>query len=194
MRRTQWALVAVVGLGLTSMGCDDTWRGVRKDTEENTAIAKKKAEDAHLDEKAAVAGEKLREAAVTAKEGLEKVGRDIKSTASRKADDAAPAADHARNEVEDAVGKVKARTQEAGAEVAASATDAAVHVDVKQALTRDTTIDASHISIDVDSERHTVVLRGSVPTLEQKVAAQRVTAGKAKGYTVRNELGVLSGN
>jgi osmotically-inducible protein OsmY len=194
MRRTQWALVAVVGLGLTSMGCDDTWRGVRKDTEENAAIAKKKAEDAHLDEKAAVAGEKLREAAATAKEGLEKVGRDIKNTASGKADDAAPAAEHARNDIDETVGKVKARTQEAGAEVAASARDAAVHVDIKQALTRDTTIDASHISIDVDSERHTVVLRGSVPTLEQKVAAQRVTSGKAKGYTVRNELGVLSGN
>jgi osmotically-inducible protein OsmY len=195
MSRTQWAvLVAAAGLGLVSMACDDTWRGVKKDTQENTAIAKKEAKDAHLDEKAAQAGETLREAAVTAKEGLEKVGRDIKNKTANAADDAAPAADHARNDVDTAIGKAKARTQEAGAEIAEAAKAAAIHVDVKQALLRDSAIDASHVNVDVDGDKHSLVLRGSVPTLEQKVAAQRVAAERAKGFAVRNELAVMSGN
>jgi len=179
MTRAQWAaLITAVGLGLPGVACDDTWRGVQKDTRENAAIAKQKAADAHLDEKAAVAAEKAREAAATAKHGLENVARDIQQTADRAGSD--------RHEVDTFTGKAKARTQELGDEARA----AALHVNVKQALLRDSSLDASHVNVDVDADRRTVVLRGSVPTLEQKVAAQRVAASHAEGFAIRNELGV----
>jgi osmotically-inducible protein OsmY len=62
--------------------------------------------------------------------------------------------------------------------------------DVKAALTADTTIDASHIDVDTEHETRTVTLKGTVPTAEQKAAAERIARDKAEGYTIVNQLTV----
>jgi osmotically-inducible protein OsmY len=185
MRHTRWALIAVLGLGLSGVACDDTLRGVQKDTQENTAIAKQKAEDAHLDEAAAKAAEEAKKAAVAAKEGLSNIARDIKNGD----DDRANTADDRNAEIQ--LGKEQARLDETGREISREVKEAGIHVDVKQALLRDESIDASHVNVDVEDNTRTVVLRGSVPTLDQKAAAERISAARSKGYRVRNELAVI---
>jgi osmotically-inducible protein OsmY len=62
--------------------------------------------------------------------------------------------------------------------------------DVKAALTADTMIDASHIDVDTDDDTRTVTLKGTVPTAEQKSAAERIAREKAEGYTISNQLTV----
>jgi osmotically-inducible protein OsmY len=178
MRRTQWALIACAGLVFAGAACDDTWRGVQKDTKENTEAARKKANDAGLDEAAAKAAAKAEEAAAAAKRGVKNLARDIARDDGDKG----------------AGGKTKARIEEAARETGQELKAAGIHVNIKQALVRDDTIDASHIAVDADEDTRTVILRGSVPTIEQKVAAEKLARDRAKDYTVRNELAVMSGS
>jgi osmotically-inducible protein OsmY len=151
MDRSRWLLVVTVGLALAGAACDDTWKGVKKDTEENAEAAKKITED----EDGAAA----------------KAGR----------------------EVDSAAGKVKAKAEEVGQEIAAATEGAVIHVDVKQALILDDAIDAAHINVDVSDDTQTIVLKGTVPTLEQRSRAEEVARQRARGYTVRNELRVVGG-
>lgn len=71
-----------------------------------------------------------------------------------------------------------AETMAAGAET----------VDVKAALIADGRVDAGNINVDTVASTKTVVLKGSVPTAEQKAAAERIAREQAKGYTVVNQL------
>jgi osmotically-inducible protein OsmY len=64
-------------------------------------------------------------------------------------------------------------------------------MDVKAALMADKGIDASHINVDTDIKTQTVILKGSVPTAEQKTAAEKLAAAKAVGYKVVNHLEVV---
>ena len=86
------------------------------------------------------------------------------------------------------------KTADKAGEVAGQAGDAISAAkqtfDVKAALTADTTIDASHIDVDTNHDTKTVTLRGSVPTADQKAAAERVARDKAEGYTISNQLTV----
>ena len=66
-------------------------------------------------------------------------------------------------------------------------------VDVKSALIADGRVDASNINVDTSSSTKTVVLKGSVPSAEQKTIAEQIARDKAKGYTITNQLTVKAG-
>jgi osmotically-inducible protein OsmY len=190
MARKVWTLVLALGVALSAAGCDDTWRGVKKDTKENTDAAKQTAHETGLDKAAEKAAEKAEEAAVAAKRGLEKVARDVTDGRDQpKAPAVAPAPDGtAENDVERSVGKAQAKLEETGRELTEGARGVGAHVNVKQALMRDNTVDSSNIDVDIDNDTRTVLLRGTVPTAPQKGAAERIARAHANGYQVRNEL------
>jgi hypothetical protein len=64
-------------------------------------------------------------------------------------------------------------------------------IDVKTAILADDTIDADAIDVDTYQDKKLVVLRGSVPTQEQKTKAERIARDNAKGYTIDNRLAVV---
>lgn len=101
----------------------------------------------------------------------------------RKADDAATdAREKAREEAQDAA---RAANDRSGRLDAAGETFA-----IKTALMADKTIDASDINVDTFGDTRTVVLRGSVPTAEQKTQAEEVAKREAEGFRVDNQLTV----
>jgi osmotically-inducible protein OsmY len=61
-------------------------------------------------------------------------------------------------------------------------------VDVKSALIADGRVDASNINVDTSSSTKTVVLKGSVPTAQQKATAEAIARDNAEGYTINNLL------
>ncbi len=63
-------------------------------------------------------------------------------------------------------------------------------VDVKSALIADGRVDATNINVDTIASTKTVVLKGSVPTAEQKKVAEAVARENAKGYSISNQLSV----
>jgi osmotically-inducible protein OsmY len=65
-------------------------------------------------------------------------------------------------------------------------------VDVKSALIADGRVDASNINVDTSSSTKTVVLKGSVPTAQQKATAEAIARDKAEGYTINNQLSVVA--
>jgi predicted small secreted protein len=73
------------------------------------------------------------------------------------------------------------------AEKTAAATNT---VDVKSALIADGRVDASSINVDTNSSTKTVVLKGSVPTAQQKTTAEAIARDNAEGYTINNLLTV----
>jgi predicted small secreted protein len=74
----------------------------------------------------------------------------------------------------------------------ASAVRGAVEtVDVKTAIIADKTIDSGAIDVDTYQDKKVVVLRGSVPTEEQKRKAEMIAKDNAKSYTIDNQLAVV---
>jgi osmotically-inducible protein OsmY len=67
-------------------------------------------------------------------------------------------------------------------------------VDVKSAIIADKTIDSGAIDVDTYQDKKVVVLRGSVPSAEQKARAEQIAKNNAKGYTVDNRLAVVPQN
>jgi osmotically-inducible protein OsmY len=63
-------------------------------------------------------------------------------------------------------------------------------LDVKAALIADGRVDASNINVDTIASTKTVVLKGSVPTAEQRVLAEAIAREQAKGYAINNSLTV----
>jgi osmotically-inducible protein OsmY len=63
-------------------------------------------------------------------------------------------------------------------------------VDVKSALIADGRVDATNINVDTSASTKTVVLKGSVPTAEQKSVAEAIARDQAKGYKINNTLTV----
>lgn len=101
----------------------------------------------------------------------------------RDADDAATVArDKAREEAQDAQ---RAANDRSGRLDAAGETFA-----IKTALMADKTIDASDINVDTFGDTRTVVLRGTVPTAEQKKQAADIAQREAEGFRVDNQLTV----
>ncbi len=82
------------------------------------------------------------------------------------------------------------RDTESAAEHAAGAVET---FDVKTALIADGRVDATHIDVDTISETRTVVLRGSVPTREQRGIAGDIAGREAKGYRIDNQLSIAKG-
>jgi hypothetical protein len=64
-------------------------------------------------------------------------------------------------------------------------------VDVKSALIADKQIDSGAIDVDTYQDKKLVVLRGSVPSAQQKARAEQIARDNAKGYTVENKLAVV---
>jgi predicted small secreted protein len=80
---------------------------------------------------------------------------------------------------------------ETDAENAAEKTAAGVEtMDVKAALIADGRVDAGNINVDTIASTKTVVLKGSVPTAEQRTMAEAIARDQAKGYTITNNLTV----
>lgn len=65
-------------------------------------------------------------------------------------------------------------------------------MDVKAALIADGRVDAGNINVDTSASTKTVVLKGSVPTAEQRTMAEAIARDQAKGYTIDNRLTVGS--
>lgn len=63
-------------------------------------------------------------------------------------------------------------------------------VDVKSSLIADGRVDASNINVDTNSSTKTVVLKGTVPSAEQKTQAEAIARDKAEGYRIVNQLTV----
>jgi osmotically-inducible protein OsmY len=63
-------------------------------------------------------------------------------------------------------------------------------VDVKSALIADGRVDASNINVDTSASTKTVVLKGSVPTAQQRTEAEAIARKNAEGYTINNQLTV----
>ena len=86
------------------------------------------------------------------------------------------------------------RVSEATAQTARTATEAAEAaaqtLNVKTALIADKRLTAKNIDVDTDRRTNTVVLKGTVPTAEQKTIAEQIAAERAHGYRVKNELTV----
>ncbi len=61
-------------------------------------------------------------------------------------------------------------------------------IDVKSAIIADKTIDSGAIDVDTYQDKKLVVLRGSVPTAEQKSKAEAIARKNATGYTIDNRL------
>ena len=61
-------------------------------------------------------------------------------------------------------------------------------VDVKSAIIADKTIDSGAIDVDTYQDKKLVVIRGSVPTAEQKTKAEAIARKHATGYTIDNRL------
>jgi osmotically-inducible protein OsmY len=88
-----------------------------------------------------------------------------------------------------------ANTMQGAKEDTENATEAmaagAETVDVKSALIADGRVDASKINVDTVASTKTVVLKGSVPTADQKSVAEQIARQNAKGYTITNQLTVV---
>ncbi|MEZ5285797.1 MAG: BON domain-containing protein [Vicinamibacterales bacterium] len=113
-------------------------------------------------------------------------------SAERRADDAA---DRTGAAARDAGNGAADAAREAGREAgdamgtAGSAAGAAMEtMDVKMALMASDRVDAGDINVDTNHETKTVVLKGKVPTAEQKAAAEQIAREEAEGYRVQNEL------
>ena len=63
-------------------------------------------------------------------------------------------------------------------------------VDVKSALIADGRVDASNVNVDTNADTKTVVLKGTVPTAEQRAMAEKIAQEQAKGYKITNTLTV----
>jgi osmotically-inducible protein OsmY len=117
----------------------------------------------------------------------EGVKKDARESADKAADAVADVAKKAADAATAAGEKAAEASKQAGAAVAAATNT----VDVKAALLADETIDASSIDVDTDARTHTVILKGSVPSAEQKTLAGNVAASKARGYKIVNQLEVI---
>jgi hypothetical protein len=91
-------------------------------------------------------------------------------------------------------GKAADKASEATAAATRAAADAAQAgaqtVNVKTALLADTRVTAKGIDVDTDLATRTVVLKGHVPSQEQKTIAEQIAVERSSGYHVRNELTV----
>jgi osmotically-inducible protein OsmY len=103
--------------------------------------------------------------------------RDAEANGKRAAIEASEAADKASQA---AVAATRSASEAAEA--------AAQTVNVKTALIADQRLTAKGIDVDTDRATRTVVLKGHVPSLEQKAIAEQIAIERSSGYQVRDEL------
>ena len=98
------------------------------------------------------------------------------------------AGQEARRTVEHVAEATSAAAQKASTEIAG----ATQTMQIKTALIADKSVDATGIDVDTNEAAKTVTLKGHVPTLAQKGAAERIAKAKAPGYGIVNALVVSS--
>lgn len=76
------------------------------------------------------------------------------------------------------------------ARIAEKVSGAAETVDVKSALIADKRVETANLNVDTNTDANTVVLKGTVPTAEQRTIAEQVAREHAKGYRIINQLTV----
>lgn len=176
MSGTRTGQIVALGLGLAlafglSSACRNTAEGVKEDTRENAAQAKDSAQ--------AVADE--------TKDATKSIGEASKDLGSAIKEESKDLGSAIKQESKDIGHAIAGGTKDVASDVAAKAQT----LEVKTALLAAKGIDASHIDVDTDAATRTVTLNGSVPTADQKAAAERVAKDQAEGYTVRNLLTVV---
>jgi osmotically-inducible protein OsmY len=165
--------LAVTALTLAP-ACRKTEEGVKEDSRQNAKDAQQGAQDVKEDAKDAAhkVGEAAKEAGREVGETAKNAGREVGETAKEAGREIGASAKAGAKEV---ASEVEAKTQS---------------VDVKAHLMADKSIDASHIDVDTDANTKTVILKGSVPTVAQKDAAEKLARERAHGYSVINRLTV----
>ena len=169
--RARLGIVAVAAMACLPLGCNNTAEGVKKDAQEDTAAAQRKAADAEA---------AARDSAEKAKAATADDRANAKEAAGDAKDSMARAGDKAGDKVADA-----AKT------VGATVDAAKQTLDVKAALMADKTVDASNIDVDTDDKTHAVHLKGTVPSAAQKSEAEKIARAHAAGYTIHNMLTVV---
>lgn len=102
---------------------------------------------------------------------------------------AACAQDAPPNAIDEQRGPAEA-AGDAGREASSNMGAAVETADVKTALTMDATVEAGDINVDTNADTRVVVLRGSVPTADQRERAEAIARQQAPGYRVDNQLTV----
>jgi osmotically-inducible protein OsmY len=196
--------IGITAIALATLGCDDTARGVKKDTEENAEAAKpyvdaaaEKTKEALKDAAKAAkpaaeeAGEKLKELGGKAVEGAKDLGDKAADGARKAGDKIEDAADRAGDKTERGAEKAGDKAAEGADDVGDTLSAAKQTTVVKAALMADKDVDSSHIDVDTEAATRTVMLKGTVPTAAQRATAERIARSKvSKGYSVRNMLKV----
>lgn len=168
------SLAAGAALALATLACT-------KETRSPEARASAEAKADRAEDKAQGTA---REAGDKAGDAAKKAGDALASAAEKAGDALERAADKAGPAVESAAEKAKPTVDAAGRKL-----DAAKQtLDIKAALMADSSLDASRIDVDTDAEARAVHLKGTVPTAQQKAAAERIAKEKAAGYAVHNML------
>jgi osmotically-inducible protein OsmY len=88
----------------------------------------------------------------------------------------------------EAADKASQVTAEATRTATEAAEASAQTVTVKTALLTDKRVVAKGIDVDTDRTTRTVILKGHVPSEEQKAVAEQIAVERSAGYHVRNEL------
>ncbi len=96
--------------------------------------------------------------------------------------------ERAGEKVEDASARAASATEATADSAGASMRGAFNTADVKTALLADSRLRANKIDVDSDAANKTVTLKGSVPTVAEKMIAEEITKAKAMEYTVINNL------
>jgi osmotically-inducible protein OsmY len=195
-----WIGAGIAIATLATLGCENTAKGVKQDTEKNAEAAKP-----YVDAAAEKAKEKLQEAAENAKPAAEQAGEKLKELGGKAVEGAKELGDKAVEGAQKAGDKVKEGADKAGDKTASGAEKAGEKAEgagdavsaasqttkFKAALLAEKGVDASHIDVDTDGATKTLMLKGTVPTAAQKTTAERVAKAKvSKGYTVHNMLTV----
>lgn len=90
--------------------------------------------------------------------------------------------------VDDTIGKVERKTENAGDKVAAVARDAAITTEINAELAKDASLSA--LKVDVDTSDGRVVLRGTAPDPAARERATRIAASVKGVSNVENHMTV----
>jgi predicted small secreted protein len=119
----------------------------------------------------------------------------VKTDAREDAQKAERGAEKARDATRDAVHRAGETVRGAGETVVEGAKDVtrrvrgtAKDMALWSAIEGDKSIESRHLDIDTDVHGKTITLRGSIPTVTQSEAVERIVKEKAPGYAVRNLL------
>ena len=186
-RRPLAALLATALCCLALSACQETRKGLEKDTDRNLADASRQAEE--LRQQAAAeakeAGERARAAAARAQDqanaGIEKA-----------AEGAAALGERAKVEAAEGAAKASDQVVTASQMLARKADGARRTLAIQAALTADKSVDAKDVHVESDPVLRVVHLGGSVPSAEQRAAAVRIATTKLDGYSLVDELTVAA--